>query len=296
MTLAELGFTAAWATLRHVPRPLSAAGFGLGAELAARRGGAGVRRLRANLARVLPDLTPVEMDRLVRAALRSYARYWNEAFRLPAMDPRAVHAGMAGATTGMASTISAMQAGRGVVLALPHAGNWDVAGVYAIEEMRRSGLPAEMTTVVERLSPPSVYRRFVGYRESLGFEIVAQDDGRRAHQALTRRLRAGGLVCLVSDRDLTGTGISVPFFGETVRLPSGPAALAALTGAQLHAVGPFFLPGGRWGATIMPPIEVPDRAGVEKATRELAESFERLIAAHPADWHMLQELTPGGDR
>ncbi|GAA4555799.1 phosphatidylinositol mannoside acyltransferase [Pseudonocardia xishanensis] len=296
MNPAELGLTAAWSTVRHVPRPLGALGFAAGAELSARRGGASVARLRANLGRVLPDLTPAEMDRLVRAALRSYARYWHEAFRLPSMDPVAVHARMAAATTGMASVISAMQAGRGVVLALPHAGNWDVAGVYAIEEMRRNGLPAVMTTVVERLQPESVYRRFVGFRESLGFEIVAQDDGRRAHRALTRRLRAGGLVCLVSDRDLAGTGVSVPFFGDTIRLPSGPAALAALTGAQLHAVGPYFLPAGRWGATIMPPIEVPDRSCVEKATREIAASFEQLIAAHPADWHMLQELTPGAGR
>ncbi|WP_181783734.1 phosphatidylinositol mannoside acyltransferase, partial [Pseudonocardia pini] len=233
---------------------------------------------------------------LVRAALRSYARYWQEAFRLPALDPRAVHAGMAPWTTGMAGVIAAMQEGRGVVLALPHAGNWDVAGVYAIEEMRRHGLPPVMTTVVERLEPASVYRRFVGYRESLGFEIVAQDDGRRAHVALTRRLRAGGLVCLVSDRDLTGTGIDVPFFGDTVKLPSGPAALASLTGAQLHVAGPYFLPGGRWGATITEPIPVPERSGgVEKATLEIARAFEQLIAAHPADWHMLQDLTPGGD-
>jgi len=293
---AELGYTAAWRVLRHLPRPVTAAGFRLGADLAARRGGAGVARLRRNLQRVLPGTAGPELDRLLRAALRSYARYWEEAFRLPTMDPRAVHAGMAPHTTGVESPISAMREGRGVVFALPHSGNWDVAGVYIIEEMRARGLRPTITTVAERLEPESVYRRFVEYRESLGFEIVAQDDGRVAHLALTRRLRAGGLVCLVCDRDLAGTGIDVPFFGDTVKLPAGPAALAAMTGAQLHVVGPYFLPNGRWGATITPPIPVEGRAGVEKAVHELARAFEELIAAHPADWHMLQELTPGATR
>jgi phosphatidylinositol dimannoside acyltransferase len=197
---------------------------------------------------------------------------------------------MAPHTTGNDVAMEAMEAGRGVVYALPHAGNWDVAGVYVIEEMRRRGLDPAMTTVAERLEPEAVYRRFVEYRESLGFEIVAQDDGRRAHLALTRRLRAGGLVCLVADRDLTGTGIEVPFLGGTIRLPAGPASLAAMTGAQLHAVGPFFLPGRRWGAVVSPPIAVPDRAAVPAATAELAKRFEEHVTAYPQDWHMLQEL------
>ncbi|GAA1833790.1 phosphatidylinositol mannoside acyltransferase [Pseudonocardia ailaonensis] len=288
MKAAELGYAAAWRGLRHVPAPVAAAVFRAGADLATRRGATGV--LRANLRRVRPDASGAELDRLVKAGMRSYARYWNEAFRLPALDPVRVHAGMAPHTTGVDSAMEAMLEGRGVVFALPHAGNWDAAGVYIIEEMRRRGLTPEMTTVAQRLQPESLYRRFVGYRESLGFEIVAQDDGRRAHLALTRRLRAGGMVCLVADRDLTGTGIEAPFFGETVRFPAGPATLAALTGAQLHAIGPFFTPGG-WGATISAPIPVPDRAGVPKATVELARHFEEHISRYPQDWHMLQELT-----
>lgn len=291
MNLAELGYAAAWQGLRLVPGPLTDVLFRAGADLAARRGGAGVDRLRANLRRVRPEASEAELGRLVRDGMRSYARYWDEAFRLPALDPVAVHAGMAGATTGVESPMRAMAEGRGVVFALPHAGNWDVAGVYIIEEMRRRGLTPAMTTVAQRLRPESMYRRFVEYRESLGFEIVAQDDGRRAHLALTRRLRAGGLVCLVADRDLTGTGVEVPFFGETIRMPAGPASLAAITGAQLHTVGPFFLPGGRWGATISEPIPVPDRAAVPKATAELARQFEEHIDRYPQDWHMLQELT-----
>jgi KDO2-lipid IV(A) lauroyltransferase len=293
VNLAELGYTAAWRLLRHVPAPLAEAGFRAGADVAWRRGGAGVERLRRNLRRVRPAASEPELDRLVRAALRSYARYWQEAFRLPALDPATIHARHEAA--GVDGLAEAIQQGRGVVLALPHVGNWDAAGVYVLEELRRRGHPVGMSTVAERLRPESVYRRFVEYREALGFEIVAQDEGRRAHLALTRRLRAGGLVCLIADRDLAGTGIDVPFFGDTVRLPSGPATLCALTGAQLHATVTYFRPGG-WGATVSAPIQVPDRAAAPKATLELARAFEEHIAAHLEDWHMLQELTPGSGR
>jgi phosphatidylinositol dimannoside acyltransferase len=275
----------AWRVLPRVPAPVASAAFGLGGELAARAGRTG--HLRENLRRVRPTAPDGELDELVRAGMRSYARYWQEAFRLPALDPAAVYAGTE--SHGAEPALAAMRAGRGVVFALPHTGNWDAAGVYIIEEMRRAGLTPAITTVAERLEPESVYREFVAYRESLGFEIVAQDAGRVAHLALTRRLRAGGLVCLVADRDLAGTGTEVPFFGETVRLPSGPASLAAMTGAQLHAVGMSFRPEG-WRADISEPIAVPDRAAVPAATAELATQFEEHIATHPQDWHMLQRF------
>lgn len=294
--VAELGYATAWAALRYVPEPVAAAAFTAGADLTTSGGVTGVRTLRANLARVVPEASATELNILVRDAMRSYARYWREAFRLPAMDPVAVHDRMASHTHGMhgpGSPLEALAAGRPVVLALPHSGNWDVAGLYLVEELRRLGRPPVMTTVVERLSPESLFRRFVAFRESLGFEVVPEDAGRAAHRVLTARLRAGGAVCLVADRDLGGNGVTVPFFGRPTRLPSGPAALAALTGAQLHAVCPTFV-GPDWGVRVTPALPVgPGHDGIAKATLLIAQAFEELIARNPADWHMLQELTPG---
>lgn len=285
--LVDLQYAAAWRLARAVPAGVALGAFRLGADVAARRRGVGAARLRANLVRVVPAAGPADLDVLVRDGLRSYARYWCEAFRLPATDPTAIHARVH--VTGTRPVLDALDAGRGVVFALPHSGNWDAAGVWLVQTLRRRGLEPGFTTVGERLRPASLHRRFVAYRASLGFEVVAAEDGRAAHRALTRRLRAGGVVCLVADRDLTGSGVTVRFFGEPARFPSGPARLAALTGALLVPAYPGFTADG-WTVRMAEPVPVAGRADVAVATQAVADAFAVLIAAAPADWHALQPI------
>jgi lauroyl/myristoyl acyltransferase len=293
--LADVEYAAAWRLVRALPSGFALGAFRLGADLAARRDGAGARRLRANLARVVPSASRAELDDLVRAGLRSYARYWCEAFRLPAMDPVAIHARTDPMVTGAGPFLEALDAGRGVVFALPHSGNWDAAGVWLVETLRRHGREPGFTTVAQRLRPESLYRRFVAYRESLGFEVVAAEDGSAAYRALTRRLKAGGVVCLVADRDLTAAGVEVSFLGERTRFPAGPARLAALTGALLLPAYPRFTADG-WSLSIAEPVPVAGGTGaaradaVAAATQAVADAFGTLIAQAPADWHALQPI------
>lgn len=290
--LTDAGFAAGWRVVRGLPAPVAAAAFRRGADLAVRRDGPGVRRLRANLRRVVPAAGPDELDALVAAGMRSYARYWCEAFRLPSMDRSAVLARMDPHVTGIAPLFEALEQGRGVVAALPHSGNWDLAGLWFVETRRRLGRTPRFTTVVERLRPESLYRRFVAYRQGLGFEVLAAGDGPAVYRTLVQRLREGGLVCLVADRDLSAAGLEVSFFGEPARLPTGPARLAARTGALLVPAFPSFTPDG-WAATLGDPIPVPAPGGrddVAKATQALADALAALIATAPYDWHMLQRV------
>jgi phosphatidylinositol dimannoside acyltransferase len=290
--LTDAGFAGGWRVVRGLPEPVAREAFRLGADLAVRRDGPGVRRLRANLRRVVPTASTVEMDALVRAGMRSYARYWCEAFRLPSMDRAAVLALMDPHVSGMAPMFEALEQGRGVVAALPHSGNWDLAGLWFVETQRRLGRPARFTTVVERLRPESLFRRFVAYREGLGFEVLAAGDGPVVYRTLVQRLREGGLVCLVADRDLSATGLEVSFFGEPAKLPSGPARLAARTGALLVPAFPSFTPDG-WAVTMADPVPVPgpgSRDDVATATQALADALAALIATAPHDWHMLQRV------
>jgi KDO2-lipid IV(A) lauroyltransferase len=287
----DAAFAAGWRLVRSLPEPVARAASRLAADRAARRGGPGVHRLRENLRRVVPDAGPDELDALVRAGLRSYARYWCEAFRLPSMDRTAVLARMDPHVTGSAPLFEALDQGRGVVVALPHSGNWDLAGLWFVAKQARLGRPARFTTVVERLHPESLFRRFVAYREALGFEVLAAGDGAQVYRTLTRRLRDGGLVCLVADRDLGASGVEVTLFGEPARLPTGPARLAAATGALLLPAFPHFTPDG-WGAVIGDPIPVParNRDDVTKATQAVADAFTEMIRVAPHDWHMLQRV------
>ena len=294
--LTDLGYALGWRAVRAAPAGLAAGVFRAGADLAARRDGPGPRQLRANLARVLrhagAEPTEAELAALTAEALRSYARYWCEAFRLPAMDPVALHDAVDPTVLGVQHLERALAGGRGVVAALTHSGNWDVAGAWLVRALARRGEPATFVTVAERLRPESLYRRFVAYRESLGFEVLPADAGARTVATLAARLRANRVVCLVADRELGAGGVEVDFCGEPARLPAGPAQLARHTGAALLPFAGWFTPGG-WGLRFDPPIEIP--AGpvgpaVRAATQELADVFATDLAAHPADWHMLQPI------
>ena len=276
----DAGFAAGWRVVRGLPEPVARRPSGSARTSPPAATGPGARRLRANLPRVVPDAAPAELDALVRAGLRSYARYWCEAFRLPADGPRrgARPDGPARDRAWRRCSRRCAQ-GRGVVVALPHSGNWDLAGLWFVETLRRIGRAARFTTVVERLRPESLYRRFVAYREALGFEVLAA--GRRAGRRTgrcTQRLRDGGLVCLVADRDLSASGHRGRRSSASPRgCPTGPARLAALTGALLLPAFPSFTPDG-WAAAMGDPIPVPERGGrddVAKATQALADALRR---------------------
>ncbi|HEY2206419.1 MAG TPA: phosphatidylinositol mannoside acyltransferase [Pseudonocardia sp.] len=298
--VADLGYALGWRVAGSAPAPWVGAAFRAGADLAARRGGAGPRQLRANLARVLardgvPPPGPV-LDAAVRDGLRSYARYWTEAFRLSRVDPLARYAAADRSITGTGHLDDALAPGRGVIIGLTHSGNWDVAGTWLVEALRRRGEPASLTTVAERLRPESVYRRFLDYREALGFEVLPAQAGARTIATLAARLRANRVVCLLADRELGAGGVEVDLFGEPATLPGGPAQLARHTGAALLPFGGWFTPGG-WGLRFRPPVPVPapgrgERAGaaVRATTQALADVFAADIAEHPVDWHMLQPV------
>ncbi|MDR7169701.1 KDO2-lipid IV(A) lauroyltransferase [Nocardia kruczakiae] len=276
----DLGYAAGWHLVRALPERWAMRSFEAIADRAAR--GGGPIQLRRNLARVLAT-TPAQVpDELVRASLRSYARYWCEAFRLPSMDPARLAERIDSAATGLEHIHEAAGRGRGAVLALPHSGNWEVAGVWLVQ---RIGSP---TTVAERLKPESLYRRFVRFRERLGFEIVPLNGAATPpFQQLTTRLRQGRIVGLLGERDLSGTGVPVTFFGEPAHMPVGPARLAIDTGAPLLPVHCWFTPDG-WGFEVGAPIDT--AGGLRPTTQALADRFAAAIAAHPADWHMLQPV------
>ncbi|MFC8520726.1 phosphatidylinositol mannoside acyltransferase [Streptomyces sp. NPDC057257] len=275
-----------WSTVKKLPEPAAVRLGQTIADLAWKRRGKGVRRLESNYARVLPDASPERLAELSRAGMRSYLRYWMESFRLPAwsaerirggFDPKDVHH----LTDGIASD-------KGVILALPHMANWDLAGAWVT-----TALETPFTTVAERLKPETLYDRFVAYREGLGMEVLPHSGG-TAFGTLARRLRDRGLVCLVAERDLSSSGVEVRFFGEATRMPAGPALLAQQTGALLLPVTLWYDDSPVMQGRVHPPIEVPETGNrAEKTsvmTQALADAFATGIADHPEDWHMLQRL------
>lgn len=291
MRLDELGYLAGWRLVRALPRPVAAAAFRAGADRAFRRGGRGVTRLAANLRRVVgPEPSQAELAELTRDGLRSYARYWMEMFRLPALSRAQI---LNGFRLDRHELLAAdVAAGRGAVVALPHAGNWDAAGAW----VAAMGWP--MTTVMERLRPEGVYERFLAFRERLGMHILpAQGGARPPLDVLTERIGQGHVVPLLADRDLSARGVPVTFFGAPTRMPPGPALLAIRTGAPLYVASMWYEPDAACGR-LVGPLELPESdsgpldARVRRLTQRIADEFAAGIARHPRDWHMLQRMWP----
>ncbi|MEV0148989.1 MULTISPECIES: phosphatidylinositol mannoside acyltransferase [unclassified Nonomuraea] len=281
------GFAAGWRLVPLLPRRLTRGAFRFAADRLWARRGRSVLRLESNLARVtgLAAGSP-ELRELSRAGMRSYFRYFEEIFRLPSMPVeevvRRTH------VTGGEHIFDTVAAGRGVVLALPHMGNWDQAGAWLV------GVGHPFATVAERLRPESLFRRYVAFREGLGMEVLPLTGGDGHNFAtLAIRVRRGGIVCLPAERDLTRSGVEVEFFGAHTKMPAGPPLLSVQTGAALLPATVYFH-GDDWGIDIHEEIPVPAEGTRQEKVAAMAQSlahvFEKGITAHPEDWHMLQRL------
>ncbi|MCU1378676.1 MAG: putative acyltransferase [Acidimicrobiales bacterium] len=230
-------------------------------------------------------LTPAALRREAQRAFDSYARYWVESFRLPELTAEDLDASMS--YEGLEHVGHALDAGNGVIMALPHLGGWDFGGAW----LATQGFP--ITVVVEPLEPRALFEWFADFRRQLGMTVVPL--GPDAGSAVLKALRANELVGLLSDRDIGGGGIEVEFFGERTTLPAGPATLALRTGAALLPTTVYFDGKGHHGV-VRPPLDLTRqgslREDVARLTQVLAHELEALISHAPEQWHVFQPNWP----
>ena len=282
--LIETGYAAGWRLVRALPLPVARALFRTVADRAYRKNGPGTQRLRRNLA---PVVAEDRLEETVQAGLRSYARYWMEAFRLPSQTREQFLAGFKIDPEHVGWINTGVKEGTGVILALPHVGNWDAAAAWVVSN------DWPMVTVMERLKPEGVFEQFMAYRAKLGMEVLALTGGQRPPlDVLGERLEQGVVVALLSDRDLSRSGVEVTFFGQRTRMPAGPAILAIRHNAPLYAVDLSFneTQTVAFLRRIVPPADGPLDQRVKLTTQALADAYAAGIAEHPQDWHMLQKL------
>ncbi len=277
-------FSLGWSAVRRLPERSAYRLFERTADRVWARQGAGVVQYERNQSRVHPDATRADLRELSRLGMRSYLRYWCDAFRLPSWSQQRIRDTFV--LQGGEVLDAAMAAGAGAIMVVDHGGNWDHAGAWGA--LRYGGL----TTVAEHLRPEALFQQFLAYRASLGMEILPLGDP-DTFRTLVSRVRAGGLVPLVGDRDISRRGIVVDFFGEPASFPAGPALLAVLTGAPLHPV-PLTYGDGIAIGTVLPRI-VPPTTGtreerVTATTQAIADAFAGAIRERSWDWHVMQPL------
>ncbi|MCF4006520.1 phosphatidylinositol mannoside acyltransferase [Corynebacterium uropygiale] len=280
-SLAAAGYLMGWRVARLLPERLVLRVAYRAADWACDQG-KGMDQLRRNLARVVGQENVTR--ELVRRSMRSYARYWVEAFRLPSMHTRPdLIERLEETIEGKEHLEASVAKGKGVVLVLPHSGNWDMAGVFLVHHC------GAFTTVAERLKPEVLYQAFVDFRTSLGFQVLPLTGEGSAYPRLKAVLESGGIVCLLGERDIRQRGVPTSFFGEETTMPAGPVKLAEETDAALHVVHSWYPEEGRWGLRCGPEIPVTNLADT---VQRVATQMEENIRRHPADWHLLQPLWP----
>lgn len=285
--LSALAYFAGWRIVRWLPEKTAYQLFEFLADRLSSKKGKSFQRLESNLKRVLPDLSEQELQDLAQAGMRSYLRYWCDTFRSPDWDTQRIQSTVS--VTDVDLLLDPVRSKRGVVVALPHAGNWDHAGSYFCSQ----GIP--LVTVVERLKPEKLFRKFLEYRQAIGMEALPLDG--RVMGTLASRLREGKLVALVADRDLSRSGIDVKFFNGIARMPAGPALLAIRTKADLLTA---YVSYTNTGIHIdFRKVEIAsgetESEQVAKTVQLCADNFAAGIAQHPQDWHMLQRIWVDGD-
>jgi lauroyl/myristoyl acyltransferase len=287
-TVVVAGHRIGWGAVRRMPERAAYALFDALADLTVARGGAA--RMRANYARVRPELDDAALDALVRDGMRRYLRYYCEAFRLPELSGEDLADRVR--AEGLGPVREVLDAGESLVCFLGHLGNWDLAGAWGTTHL------GPVTTVAERLEPEAVFREFLDFREGLGMTILPLTGGPDVFAELRRATRRPGLIPLLADRDLTARGIEVDFCGRRARMAPGPAALAL---AERRPLFPVSIrherrAGGGWGIVITfhPPVEVPATGTTrEKAvamTQQCADVLGAVVREHTSDWHMLQRV------
>ena len=282
-TLVYWGYNLAWKIIRWIPESSAYRLTDRFSDFIYARNGKGVSRLRSNYQRVRPELDATQLEFLVNAGIRSSMRYWCDTFRFPSWSKeRLISTTICDNENFLRDPIAEK---RGCIVALPHAGNWDHAGAYFCA----TGIP--LTTVAEHLKPEKLFRKFLEYRAAIGMEVL--DLNSRSIAVLSQRLRAGKLIALVADRDLSKNGIPVNFFGKGAQMPAGPALLAIQTGADLITA---FVKYEDVGIRIIfeEAIAVPESGSVpEKAaamTQIMADRFAKHLAVNTVDWHMMQRI------
>ena len=271
-----------WTLIRRIPEKSASNLFAWLGSRMLKKNGKSVKRLRSNLARVNPSLQLEELQDLTAQGVMSYMRYWRETFRSPDWSRERILSTVTVSNEDL--LLDPISSGTAVVVALPHAGNWDHAGSYFCIK------GAQLVTVAEVLKPRALFEKFLEYRQAIGMEVLPLDSS--AFGTLLERAQAGKLIALVADRDLSRSGIDVKFFGGTARMPAGPALVAIRTRSPLVTA---FVSYTTDGIHIqLEAIEIPtdgdEDSKVKAIVQSCADNFAVGISKNPEDWHMMQRI------
>ncbi len=291
------------ATVDRLPEPAGRALFNAVGTLAGLSDIKGVRQLRRNQARLRPGMSWLAARALSARAMRSHMRYYYETFRMSRLSQEQILARVS--YEGTEQIRGDLAAGNSVIGALMHVGNWDLAGAWSNLDLAR------VHTIAEVLDPPELFEGFLAFREGLGMRIYPLIKGGGALHSLERDMGESPIFApILSDRDLSASGLEVTCAAVPLLVAPGPALLAQRTGRTLYPTFVHYerLSGERreaagtsWGVRVTicsgitartsPHSPAQEReADLVRMSQEWISELEPLLTEHLEDWHMLQKV------
>ncbi|CAA9256330.1 MAG: hypothetical protein AVDCRST_MAG26-2120 [uncultured Chloroflexia bacterium] len=242
-------------------------------------------RVQRNLGYVVPGETPSTYRRLGLAVMAGLLKNYYDLLRSHAVS--AAELAETVETRGLDNLLAALARGKGVLVAVPHMGNVQLAAEPIVARVN-----TPILTIVEKMQDPAIHAIMNGLRRRENVSVV--EIGPESAREVVRTLRAGNIVVLASDRTVAGATVEVKFFGATARVPSGPALLALRTGASLLTAYTYRQPDNRSVVVVDPPL-VPERTGdlqadVQRTMQAVMYVLESYIRSRPAQWLMTESV------
>ena len=175
---------------------------------------------------------------------------------------------------------AALSRGRGVIMAVPHMGSWDMGGSFG------GALGYSVLAVAERF-PGSLNDAVVETRQRFGVKVITA--GRQAVRAINEALQANDVVTLVCDLE-QGPGVTVGFFGRKAIVPGGPAAFALKTGAVLLPGAVYATAPGQYRVHIDPALQVNEGDTKETVMQRVIDRFTDFIKERPDQWYAFRPM------
>ncbi|HEX7528936.1 MAG TPA: lysophospholipid acyltransferase family protein, partial [Thermoanaerobaculia bacterium] len=232
----------------------------------------------------LPRRSPA-VERTGREMVSRHSRLWIDFLRYSSrrdVDPRALLA----SRSGDERLVAASYEGRGAILLTAHIGNFELGGLF----LAQLGLKVAAVYVPD--PSPVVEKHREDARRMLGVRGLPIDTSPFAFLPVRKALEENTFVAIQGDRDVSGTGRRMPFFGKTASFPVGPFRLAQASGAPIFPVFVLQEDDGRYRTIVEEAIRVPNARGEEGDAAVVAAlalfvaSMERTIRAYPSQWYL----------
>jgi lauroyl/myristoyl acyltransferase len=227
-----------------------------------------------------------------RAMVSSHSRLWIDLLRYSGradVDAGSLLAGREGDE----HLLAARDGGRGAILLTAHVGNFELGGLF----LRELGIRCAAAYVPD--PSPVIERHRERARRALLVDGIPVTSSPFAVVPLLRALREGRFLAMQGDRDVSGTGRELPFFGRAASFPVGPFRLAAVSGAPLLPSFVLMEADGRYRAVVEAPLHVglaegsrtePDAGALEDAMERWVSILTRVIRENPTQWYLFRRF------